>query len=354
MTDAGPVPPASARTRERAPAARPGGHRGRGREARRRSRPGSPREAPRSRSPATARARPRALAVRRAGCCRAGAHLAADRRVLLPPGRRGGPIRGKIRVLITADTGRDVQVAAERGLKVTSLARNRTWRVPALAARGRSGTWWPRATARRSSGPSAARWRTWKTFRGEAEFTAADGGAPRSSCRGHGATTAARWQSVGPTPGRQARRRSTSSAWRPTCVASCRRRCPRSGPPQPSAPSPWLRAPTPRSSARTLRLRTTTCATPRSARSTAASTSSTRPPPRPSRPRRSRASSTRAGPAFTQFSASNGQFLVRRLDALPRRAARPLRRARQPDLLHLERRRSTTPRSRSSGPRSAT
>ncbi len=90
------------------------------------------------------------------------------------PGTSWGPIRGKIRVLITADTGRDVQVAAERGLKVTSLARNRTWRVPALAARkwrlvargdGTAVQWTRKGRA----------WRTWKTVRGEAEFTAADG-----------------------------------------------------------------------------------------------------------------------------------------------------------------------------------
>lgn len=88
------------------------------------------------------------------------------------PGTTWGEVRGKIRVLITGDTGRDVQVVAERGLKVTGLARKRTWRVPATAARkwrlvGRG----ERTAVQWTKG---GRWRTWKTFRGEAEFTAAD------------------------------------------------------------------------------------------------------------------------------------------------------------------------------------
>ena len=51
------------------------------------------------------------------------------------PGTTWGRIGGKIRVLITADTGRDVQVVAAAGLKVTSLARPRTWRLPPVGAR---------------------------------------------------------------------------------------------------------------------------------------------------------------------------------------------------------------------------
>jgi hypothetical protein len=46
------------------------------------------------------------------------------------PGTTWGAVTGRIRVLITADTGRDVQVVAGRGLKVTSLKRHRTWRRP--------------------------------------------------------------------------------------------------------------------------------------------------------------------------------------------------------------------------------
>lgn len=89
------------------------------------------------------------------------------------PGTTWGAIGGKVRVLITADTGRDVQVVARRGLKVGSLRRARTWRIPAIAAR----KW--RLVARgddtlvqRTTG---GRWRTWKKIRGEAEFSSTTG-----------------------------------------------------------------------------------------------------------------------------------------------------------------------------------
>lgn len=88
------------------------------------------------------------------------------------PGTTWGAMKGRVRVLITADTGRDVQVVAERGLKVTSLARGRTWRLPRLAARkwrllGRG-----EDTAVQYT--KGGRWRGWKRVPGEAEFSAAD------------------------------------------------------------------------------------------------------------------------------------------------------------------------------------
>ena len=115
------------------------------------------------------------------------------------PGTTWGDVRGRIRVLITADTGRDVQVAAERGLKVTSLNRRRSWRVPDNAAR----KW--RLVAQRDrtavQWTKGGRWRTWKTFRGEAEFTARDGlltlVLPRGARRDYRGTL----QSVGPRQG---------------------------------------------------------------------------------------------------------------------------------------------------------
>jgi SpoIID/LytB domain protein len=89
------------------------------------------------------------------------------------PGTTWGQVRGKVRVLITADTGRDVQVVAERGLKVASLSRKRTWRVPATAAK----KW--RLTAKGQDtlvqSTRGGRWKTWKKVPGEAEFSAADG-----------------------------------------------------------------------------------------------------------------------------------------------------------------------------------
>ncbi|MBC2933786.1 SpoIID/LytB domain-containing protein [Nocardioides sp. zg-1228] len=89
------------------------------------------------------------------------------------PGTTWGQVRGKLRVLITADTGRDVQVVAERGLKVTSLGRGRTWRIPQLPAKKwRLIAQGDRTAVQRTKGGG---WRTWKTFRGEGEFRAADG-----------------------------------------------------------------------------------------------------------------------------------------------------------------------------------
>ena len=89
------------------------------------------------------------------------------------PGTTWGAIGGKIRVLITADTGRDVQVAAERGLKVTSLARQRTWRLPPVAAKK-----WRLIAAGDGTAvqwTKGTRWRTWKKVPGEAEFSSVDG-----------------------------------------------------------------------------------------------------------------------------------------------------------------------------------
>jgi len=91
------------------------------------------------------------------------------------PGTTWGRIGGKVRVLITADTGRDVQVVAERGLKVTSLARQRTWRLPTTAAKkwrlvasGES------TLVQRAKRANRGGWKTWKKVPGEAEFSSAD------------------------------------------------------------------------------------------------------------------------------------------------------------------------------------
>lgn len=89
------------------------------------------------------------------------------------PGTTWGEVRGKIRVLITADTGRDVQVAAETGLEVTRLARRRSWRLPAVGAKKWRLVAAGADTAVQSS--RGGRWRTWRTIRGEAEFASADG-----------------------------------------------------------------------------------------------------------------------------------------------------------------------------------
>ncbi len=89
------------------------------------------------------------------------------------PGTTWGEIRGKIRVLITADTGRDVQVVASRGIKVSSLARSRTWRLPTVGAKK-----WRLVAAGDDTAVQFTRggaWRTWKKVPGEAEFSSATG-----------------------------------------------------------------------------------------------------------------------------------------------------------------------------------
>ena len=89
------------------------------------------------------------------------------------PGTTWGRIGGKVRVLITADTGRDVQVTAQRGLKVASLTKRRTWRVPPIAAK----KW--RLIGNGSDTnvqyTKGGAWRTWKKVPGEAEFSSATG-----------------------------------------------------------------------------------------------------------------------------------------------------------------------------------
>ena len=89
------------------------------------------------------------------------------------PGTTWGRIGGKVRVLITADTGRDVQVVAQRGLKVTSLARQRTWRLPPIAAKK-----WRLVAAGSDTAVQYTKggaWRTWKKVPGEAEFSSVTG-----------------------------------------------------------------------------------------------------------------------------------------------------------------------------------
>ena len=89
------------------------------------------------------------------------------------PGTTWGAVGGKVRVLITADTGRDVQVVARSGLKVGSLGRARTWRIPSLPAKKwRLVAQGDDTLVQRTTG---GRWRTWKRIRGEAEFSSKTG-----------------------------------------------------------------------------------------------------------------------------------------------------------------------------------
>lgn len=96
-----------------------------------------------------------------------------------------GRIGGHIRVLLSGDTTSDVQVVARPGTKVKSLDRRRTWRIPSNKGakkwrlEGRGSTTLVQFTKGRQGkgrrGKKGAGWRTWKRFRGEAEFSSTTG-----------------------------------------------------------------------------------------------------------------------------------------------------------------------------------
>ena len=85
------------------------------------------------------------------------------------PGTSWGAITGRMRVLISADTTSDVQVVAQRGLKVKSLERRRTWRLP--SNRARKWRLQPAGSRMKVQYTKGWGWRTWKQFRGDAEFS---------------------------------------------------------------------------------------------------------------------------------------------------------------------------------------
>jgi stage II sporulation protein D len=89
------------------------------------------------------------------------------------PGTQWGQARGRMRVLLTADTTPDLQVVARPGITVRSLKRKRTWQLPERRAR----KWRLLGSARRTKVQftRGGGWRTWKTFPGEAQFASARG-----------------------------------------------------------------------------------------------------------------------------------------------------------------------------------
>lgn len=97
------------------------------------------------------------------------------------PGTTWGTAGGRIKVLLTGDTTSNVVVSARRGLAATAIRSDRTWRLDRLR---------PRAARWRITAPEAGRsrlsyrldsgpWRALRTFRGEAEFSVVGGGALR-------------------------------------------------------------------------------------------------------------------------------------------------------------------------------
>ena len=87
------------------------------------------------------------------------------------PGTSWGDLRGPIKVLISADTSSDVHVLAQPGLKVTRITPRATWALPANGAKR-----WrlqPDGATTRVQYKLAIGWRTWRSFAGEAELSAA-------------------------------------------------------------------------------------------------------------------------------------------------------------------------------------
>ncbi|WP_205471245.1 SpoIID/LytB domain-containing protein [Nocardioides sp. SYSU D00038] len=91
------------------------------------------------------------------------------------PGTTWGAAGGTVRVLLTADTTRDVVVTARRGLRVKSLGKQKTWQVWRSHPGARHWRIVPRAggTTQVSYKNAARQWRVFRTFRGDAEFAAA-------------------------------------------------------------------------------------------------------------------------------------------------------------------------------------
>jgi stage II sporulation protein D len=106
------------------------------------------------------------------GAARAGKHY---RRIVAKyyPGTSLGTMRGRIRVLITADTTSDVKVSPARGLSVRDLADGRSWQLPTRSGIDR----WRLLSTGRVQFYNGNRWRGWAVphrtaLRGQGEFFA--------------------------------------------------------------------------------------------------------------------------------------------------------------------------------------
>ena len=86
------------------------------------------------------------------------------------PGTSWGDLRGSIKVLISADTSSDVQCSRNRGSRSRGWSRARPGRCRPT---GRSGGDSARGATTQVQFKRSIGWRTWKSFAGEAEFSAA-------------------------------------------------------------------------------------------------------------------------------------------------------------------------------------
>ncbi|WP_372727836.1 SpoIID/LytB domain-containing protein [Nocardioides sp.] len=92
------------------------------------------------------------------------------------PGTRWGRAGGTVKVLLTADTTRDVVVRARSGLTLRSLGARRAWPLTRVAPRANRWRITPAARGRSIIAYRTKRWHTWRTVPGDAEFAA--GGKP--------------------------------------------------------------------------------------------------------------------------------------------------------------------------------
>lgn len=85
------------------------------------------------------------------------------------PGTQWGTAKGRLRVLITADTTRDVQVVTRPNLRVRNLANGRTWTLP--QRRARKWRMLPAGQRTRIQFTRGKGWKTWRRISGEGQFS---------------------------------------------------------------------------------------------------------------------------------------------------------------------------------------
>lgn len=88
------------------------------------------------------------------------------------PGTQEGSIGGKVKVLVSADTSKDVVVAARDGLRLTRLSSGKDWDLSRVRPGAKKWRIKPVAGDRSEVSYKGSRWRVWKTFSGDAQFDA--------------------------------------------------------------------------------------------------------------------------------------------------------------------------------------
>lgn len=88
------------------------------------------------------------------------------------PGTQQGTVGGKVKVLVTADTSKDVVVAARDGLRLTRLTSGKDWNLTRVRPGAKKWRIKPVAGDRSEIAYKGSRWRVWKTFPGDAQFDA--------------------------------------------------------------------------------------------------------------------------------------------------------------------------------------